>query len=140
MDIKLTIPFGEELTKEAGWIQLNRYLYFIARFHLQIDQNQTRDFAVGDILRTYRTTPHAETEVLKVFEEEVTTVDLRETTRSATLSNDMSQKISAALAGTARSPFHEVSANIGASLEHTIRSSVAESIRSSDTVSRRERK
>ena len=107
MDIKLTVPFAEELTKEAGWIQLNRYLYFIARFHLQIAQNQTRDFAVGDILRTYHTTPHSETEVEKVFEEEVTTVDLRETTRSAALSNDLTRKITAAIAGAAKSPFYE---------------------------------
>jgi len=140
MDVKLTIPFGEELTKEAGWIQLDRYLYFIARFHLQIEQHQTRDFAVGDILRTYRTTPYSETGVVKVFEEEVTTVDLRETTRSAALSNDLSQKITATMAGAVRSPFYEVSADIGASLEQTVRSSVAESIRSSDTVSRRERR
>ena len=63
MDMKLTIPFPEDLTKEAGWIHLDRYLYFIARMHLHIEQNQTQEFAVGDILRTYRTTPHAETEV-----------------------------------------------------------------------------
>ncbi len=140
MDIKLTVPFGEELTKEAGWIQLNRYLYFIARFHLQIEEKQTRDFAVGDVLRTYRTTPHAETEVVKVFEEEVTTVDLKETTRSAALSTDLSQKITATIAGAVRSPFYEVSGNIGAALEQIIRSSVSESVRSSNTVSRRERK
>lgn len=98
MDIKLTVPFAEELTKEAGWIQLDRYLYFIARFHLQIEQNQMRDFAVGDILRTYRTTPHSETEVEKVFEEEVTTVDLKETTRSVVLSDDLRQQVSATFA------------------------------------------
>jgi hypothetical protein len=140
MDIKLTVPFAENLTKEAGWIQLDRYLYFIARFHLQIEQNQMRDFAVGDILRTYRTTQHAETEVEKVFEEEVTTVDLKETTRSAALSNDLSQKVTATIAGAARSPFYEVSGNIGALLEQTIRSSASESVRSSATISRRERK
>ena len=138
MDIKLTVPFGEELTKEAGWIQLNRYLYFIARFHLQIEETQTRDFAVGDILRTYRTTPHSATEVEKIFEEEVTTVDLKETTRSAALSNDLTRKITATIAGAVKSPFYEVSTNIGSALEQTIRSSVAESIRSSHTVSRRE--
>jgi hypothetical protein len=140
MDIKLTIPFGEELTKESGWVQLDPYLYFIARFHLQIDQSQTRDFAVGDILRTFRTTSHSETEVEKVFEEEVTTVDLLETTRSAALSNDLTQAITATIAGAAKSPFYEVSANVGASLEQVIRASVGESIRSSHTVSRRERR
>lgn len=140
MDIKLTIPFAEELTKEAGWTQLDRYLYFIARFHLQIEQNQMRDFAVGDILRTYRTTPHSETEVVQVFEEEVTTVDLMETTRSAALSNDMRQQVTATIAGAAKSPFYEVSGNVGALLEQTVRSSVSESVRSSATVSKRERK
>ncbi len=140
MDMKLTIPFGEELTKEAGWTQLNPYLYFIARFHLQIEQYQTRDFTVGDILRTYRTTAHSETEVEKVFEEEVTTVDLKETTRTAVLSNDLTNKITATIAGGVKSPFYEVSANLGSALEQTIRASVTESIRSSDTVSRRKRK
>jgi hypothetical protein len=140
MDIKLTVPFAENLTKEAGWIQLDRYLYFIARFHLQIEQNQMRDFAVGDILRTYRTTPHSETEVVKVFEEEVTTVDLKETTRSAALSTDLTQRVTAAIAGAVKSPFYEVSGNIGASLEQIIRSSVSESVRASTAISRRERK
>lgn len=140
MDYKLTVPFGEELTKEGGWIQLGRYLYFTARFHLHIEQSQARDFAVGDILRTYRTTPHAEAEVEKVFEEEVTAVDLRETTRSAVFSNDLTQKVTAAFAGAARSPLYEVSSNIGAALEQTVRSSLAETLRSSETVSRRERR
>jgi hypothetical protein len=140
MDIKLTVPFGEELTNEAGWIELNRYLYFIARFHLHIEQHQTRDFAVGDILRTYRTTPHAETEVEKTFDEEVTTVDLRETTRSAALSKDLTERITVGIVGAARSPFYEVSATVGSALEQTIRASLTESIRSSQTVSRLERR
>ena len=139
MDFKLTVPFAEDLTKEAGWLQLDRYLYFIARLHLHIEQHQTQEFGVGDILRTFRTTPHAETEIAKVFEEEVTTVDLRETTRSAALSNELSQQLSAALAGAARSPFYEASANIGASLEQVIRASTEESIRTSHSVSRQER-
>jgi hypothetical protein len=140
MDLKLTVPFGEDLTKESGWTQLDRYLYFIARFHLHIEQNQTGEFAFGDILRTYHTTPHSETEVAQVFEEEITIVDLRETTRSAALSKDVTEKITATVAGTAKSPFYEVSSDIGSALEQAIRSSVAESIRSSETVSRRERK
>jgi hypothetical protein len=78
--------------------------------------------------------------VEKVFEEEVTTVDLRETTRTAALSNDLTQRLTATLAGAARSPLYEVSSGIGAALERTIHNSVAETIRSSDTVSRRERK
>ena len=140
MDIRLTVPFAEDLTKEAGWIHLDHYLYFIARLHLHIEEHQTRDFAVGDILRTYRTTSHSETEVEKAFEEEVTVVDLRETMRSATLSNDLTQKITATIAGAAKTPFYEASANIGTALEQAIRSSVSESFRSNNTVSRREKK
>jgi hypothetical protein len=140
MDIKLTVPFGEELTKEAGWIQLNPYLYFVIRFHLHIEQSQTRDFAVGDILRTYRTTPYTETEIEKVFEEEVSVVDLRETTRAAAFSNDLTKRITATMVGAAKSPFYEVSANIGAALEQTVRAGITESIRSGETVSRRERR
>jgi hypothetical protein len=140
MDIKLTVPFAEDLTREAGWMQLNRYLYFTARLHLHIEQHQMRDFAVGDILRTFHTTPHSETEVVSVFEEEITTVDLKETTRSAALSKDMSQAITATIAGAAKSPFYEVSASLGSSLEQVIRASITESIRASATVSRREMK
>jgi hypothetical protein len=78
--------------------------------------------------------------VEKVFEEEVTVVDLRETTRAATLSNDLTQRITATIAGAAKSPLYEVSANLGAALEDTVRASVTESIRSSNTVSRRVRR
>lgn len=140
MDIKLTIPFAEDLTKEAGWAQLDRYLYFIARFHLHIEQYQTGEFAFGDILRSFHTTPHSETEVVQLFEQEVTVVDLRETTRSAALSKDLTEKITATIGGAAKSPFYEVSTNIGAALEETIRAGLEESLRSSETVSRREKK
>ena len=140
MDLKLSIPFPEDLTKEAGWTQLDRYLYFISRFHLHIEQSQTSELGFGDILRTYRTTQFSDTEMVKSFEEEFTVVDLKETTRSATLSNDLTQKITATIAGAAKSPFYEVSSNIGASLEQTVRSSLGESLRSSDTVSRREKR
>ncbi|RPI91704.1 MAG: hypothetical protein EHM40_14945 [Chloroflexi bacterium] len=140
MDRKLSIPFAEDLTKEAGWTQIGKYLYFVARFHLHVEQNQTRDWALGDILRTYHTTSSSETEVMASFEEEFTTVDLKETTRSAALSNDLSWKISTAIKAAAKTPFYEVSSDIGTSLEQTIRASVAESLRSSDTISKREKK
>ncbi len=140
MDLKLTIPFPEDLTEEAGWILLDRYLYFVPRFHLHIEQNQTSELCFGDILRSFHTTGFSETEMVKSFEEEFTVVDLRETTRSATLSNDLSQKITATIAGTAKSPFYEVSSNLAASLEQTVRSSLGESLRSSDTVSKREKR
>ena len=140
MDIKITVPFAEELTEEAGWTQLGKYLYFVARFHLQIEQHQMRDFAVGDILRTYHTTPHSETEVVQVFEEEVTTIDLKEITRSVALSNDLGQRVTATIAGAAKSPLYEVSGNIGAALERTIHASVSDALRSGTTVSRREKK
>ena len=140
MDIKLTIPFVEELTKEEGWNQLDRYLYFIARFHLHIEQYQAGDFAFGDILRTFHTTPHSETEVVQLFEEEVTVVDLRETTRSTALSKDLTQSVTATIAGAAKSPFYEVSTNLSAALAQTIRSSLEESLRSSETISRREKR
>jgi hypothetical protein len=140
MDLKLSIPFPEELTKEDGWVQLDKYLYFAARSHLHIEQNQRHEFAVGDVLRTYHTTPYAETEVLKSFEEEITTVDVRETTRSIALANDLSRKITAAITGAARYPFYEVSSTIGASLEQTVRLSVTEAVRSADTHTRREKK
>jgi hypothetical protein len=140
MDLKLSVPFAEDLTKEAGWFQLNPYLYCTARFHLQIEQSQMRDFAVGDVLRTFRTTAHSETEIEKSFEEEVVIVHLDETTRAAALSNDLSRQVSATLLAAATSPFYEVSGTIGMALEQMIRSSVSESIRTSATVSRRERR
>lgn len=137
MDMRLSVPFAEDLAKEAGWTQLDRYLYFAARFHLHIEQNQTREFAFGDILRTFHTTPFSETEIVKVFEEEVTVVDLRETARAVALSDDLNRKVAATITGAAKFPFYEVSADLGASLEQTVRSSVNTSIRSSETISRR---
>jgi len=41
MDDKLQIPLAVELTKEAGWTQLDKYLYFIPRYHLHIEEEQT---------------------------------------------------------------------------------------------------
>jgi len=140
MDIKLSVPFAKDLSKEAGWIHLDKYLYFVPRFHLHVEQNQTNEFAVGDILRTYRTTSHSETEGVKSFEEEFTISDIKETTRSITLSNDLSQKVAATIAGAAKSPFYEVSAEVEASLEQTVRSSMGQSLRSSETIARRVRK
>lgn len=140
MDLKLSVPFAEELTREAGWIHLDKYLYFIARLHLHIEQSQTGQLAFGDILRTYHTTSYSETEVVQTFEEEFTTVDLRETIRSATLGNDLTRKLTTTLAGSAKSPFYEVSSGVGSSLERTIHSSVGESIRSTETISRREKR
>lgn len=140
MDLRLSVPFAEDLTREAGWNQLDLYLYFVARFHLYIEQNQTNELAFGDVAGTFHTTPFSETEVTKVFEEEFTTVDLKETARSVTLSDDLSRKIAGTLTGAAKSPLYEVSADVGAALERTIRTSVGEAIRSSNTVSRREKK
>jgi hypothetical protein len=48
--------------------------------------------------------------------------------------------MTATIAGAAKSPFYEVSANIGAALEQAIRTNVAESVRASNTVSRREKR
>lgn len=140
MDIRLSVPFAEDLTRESGWNLLDRYLYFAARFHLYIEQNQTNELAFGDVLRTFHTTPFSETEITKAFEQEFTVVDLRETARSIALSDDLNRKIATTLTGAAKSPFYEVSADIGASFEQTIRTSVGETVRSSNTISRREKK
>src|SRR6266540_4532453 len=117
MDSKLTVPFARDLSRAAGWIRLEPSLYFAARFHLHIEQSQTSEFGFGDILRSYHTTPHSETELVKSFEEEVTVADTQETTRSLTLANDLSRKVAATIAGAAKSPFYEVSAELGSALE-----------------------
>lgn len=140
MDSKLSVPFTEELTNEDGWRQLDKYLYFIARLHLHIEQRQTGEFAFGDILRTFHTTPYSETEVTQTFEEEFTTVDLRETIRSATLSDELTRRLTTALTGAAKSPLYEITSAIGGSLERTVHTSVSESIRSNETISRREKR
>ena len=140
MDDKLQIPLSVELTKEAGWMQLDSYLYFIPRYHLHIEEEQTDELGFGDILRTFHTTDFSETEVVKGFEEECTIADVRETTRSVLLDNELGQKVTGAITGGVKSPLFELSADIGTSLEKTIRSSVGQSIKSDHSVSTRVRK
>ena len=140
MDDKLQIPLSVDLTKEQGWTQLDKYLYFIARYHLHTEDEQTDELGFGDILRTFHTTDFSETEVVKGFEEEFTVADVKETTRSVLLENELSQKIMAAIAGSAKSPLYELSTNIETSLQQTIRSSVGQSMKSEHSVSARVKK
>ena len=140
MDDKLQIPLSVDLTKEEGWTQRDKYLYFVARYHLHIEDEQTDELGFGDILRTFHTTDFSETEVVKGFEEECTIADVKETTSSILLENELSQKVTGTITGSAKSPLYELSANIGASLEQTIHSSVGQSIKSDHSVSRRVRK
>ena len=140
MDEKLQIPLAVDLTQEAGWTQLDKYLYFVARYHLHIEDDQTDELAFGDILRTFHTTDFSETEVVQDFEEECTVASVRETTRSILLENELTQKVTTAITGGAKSPLYELSANIGASLEETIHSSVGRSLKTDHSVSTRVRK
>jgi len=140
MDDKLQIPLAVDLAKEAGWTQLDKYLYFIARYHLYIEDEQTDELGFGDILRTFHTTDFSETEVVKGFEQECTIADVRETTRSILLENELSQKVTGTITGGAKNPLYELTANIATTLEQTIRSSVGQSIKSGHSVSTRVRK
>ena len=140
MDNKLQIPSSVDLTKEEGWTQLHKYLYFIPRYHLHIEDEQTDELGFGDILRTFHTTDFSETEVVKGFEEECTIADVKETTRSILLENELSQKVTGTITAGAKSPLYELSADIGASLEQTIHSSVGQSIKSDHSVSTRVKK
>ncbi len=141
MDIKMQIPFAVDLTKERGWSQLDKYLYFVARFNLHIEQGQAGDpMSFGEILRTYHTTDFSETEVVKDFEEECIVVDVNETTSTALFENELAAKITGEITGSVISPLYEVSAKVGSSLEQTIRSSVGLSLKSAQSVSRRVKK
>jgi len=140
MDDKLQIPASVELTKEEGWTQRDKYLYFIARHHLHIEEEQTDELGFGDILRTFHTTDFSETEVVQGFEEEFTIADVRETTRSILLENELNEKVTGTITGSAKSPLYELSANIETSLEQIIRSSVGQSIKSGHSVSTRVKK
>ena len=140
MDDKLQIPLSVDLTKEEGWTQRDKHLYFIARYHLHVEDEQTDELGFGDILRTFHTTDFSETEVVKGFEEECTIADVKETTRSILLENELSQKVTTTITGSAKSPLYELSANIGASLEQAIHSSVGQSIKTDRSVSTRVKK
>ena len=140
MDDKLQIPLAVDLAKEAGWTQLDKYLYFIARYHLHIEDEQTDELGFGDILRTFHTTDFSETEVVKGFEQECTIADVRETTRSILLENELSQRVTGTITGGAKNPLYELTANIATTLEQTIRSSVGQSIKSGHSASTRVRK
>jgi hypothetical protein len=139
MDDVLVLPFDEDLTEEAGWTKLDKYLYFAARYHLCTDEEQTDEFRLGDVLRSFHTTDFTETEVVKNFEVEVTTADVEETTRTVLLDRQLSQKVTGTITGSAKNPLYELSAEVGTALEHSIRSSLEESIRANHSVSTRRR-
>ena len=137
MDKVLVIPTDDDLTREAGWTKVDKYLYFAVRYHLYADNEQTGEFRLGDVLRTFHTTDFTETEIVKTFEAEVTKADLQETTCSILLDQQLSEKVTGTIAGSAKSPFYELSAEVGTSLERSIRSSVEQSIKVDRSVSMR---
>ncbi len=137
MDDVLVIPSDDDLTEEAGWTKLDKYLYFAVRYHLHSDEEQTGDFSLGDILRTFRTTDFTETDIVKTVEAEVTTANLEETTCSILLDQQLSEKVTGTIRGGAKSPFYELSAEVGSALEHSIRTSVEQAIKVDRSVSTR---
>ena len=137
MDNILVIPAVDDLTEEAGWTKLDKYLYFAVRYHLLTDDEQTGEFLLGDVLRTFHTTDFTETEIVKTFEVEVTMANLEETTCSILLDQQLSEKVTGTIRGSAKSPFYELSADVGSALEQNIRSSVEQSIKVSRSVSAR---
>jgi hypothetical protein len=137
MDDALVVPADNDLTEEAGWTKLDKYLYFAVRYHLYMDDEQTGEFRLGEVLRSFHTTDFTETEVIKTFEVEVTKADLEETTCSILLDQQLSEKVTGTITGSAKSPFYELSAQVGASLEKSIRSSVEQSIKVDRSVSTR---
>jgi hypothetical protein len=139
MDDVLVIPSDDDLTEEAGWTKLDKYLYFAVRYHLLTDDEQTGEFRLGDVLRTFRTTDFTETEIVKTFEVEVTTANLEETTCSILLDQQLSEKVTGTIRGSARSPFYELSAEVGTTLEKSIRSSVEQSLKVDRSVSTRQK-
>jgi hypothetical protein len=135
MDDALVIPADDDLTEEAGWTKLDKYLFFAVRYHLHLDDKQTGEFRLGDVLRSFHTTDFTETEVVKTFEVEVTKTNLEETTCSILLDQQLSEKVTGTITGSAKSPFYELSAEVGSSLEKSIRSSVEQSIKVDRSVS-----
>ena len=137
MDSVLVIPTDDDLTKETGWTKLDKYLYFAVRYHLQTEDEQTGEFRLGEVLRTFHTTDFTETEVAKTFDVEITRADLQESTCSILLDQQLSEKVTGTITGSAKSPFYELSAEMGTSLEKSIRSSVEQSIKVDRSVSTR---
>lgn len=137
MDKKLPIPFAVDLTKENGWMHPDKYLYFIARLNLYIDETQTTDYALGDILRTFHTTDFSETQFVEGFDAECTVVDEKETTRSTVLTRELGQKVAGTVTAAAKNPLYEVSSAVSASLETAVSSSVEQSLKTAQSVSRR---
>jgi hypothetical protein len=135
MDDVLVLPSNDDLTAEAGWTKLDKYLYFAVRYHLYMEETQNDEFLLGDVLRTFRTTDFTETEIVKTFEVEITTADLEETTRSVMLEQQLNEKVTGAIQGGAKSPLYELSAEVGTALEKSIRSSVEQSIKVERSIS-----
>jgi hypothetical protein len=137
---KLSLPLENELVEESGWLQPDKYLYFIARFHLHLERMPLYEFAFGDIVRTYHTTPHSENEIVRSFEEEISTVDLKETIRSAVLANDLGQNVARLIAEAAPPPSYTLSSGIVEPLEQAIHRNTYSAGHANSTVTKHERK
>jgi hypothetical protein len=68
MDDVLVIPADDDLTKESGLTKLDKYLYIAVRYHLHTDDEQTGEFRLGEVLRTFHTTDFTETEIVRTFD------------------------------------------------------------------------
>lgn len=141
MDFKVQVPAGVELTKEKGWSHPEKYLYFMARLNLHVEQYQAENpVYFGEVLRPFRTTDFSETRVIETFEEECTVVSAEETTRSTLIENEVVAGIASEIGGGIELPAYTLSAKVGSTYQEKIKTGISASLKNVRTITRREKK
>lgn len=123
----LEIPFAVDLTRESAWIpnDSQKYQYFVARLHLIVESSQyDRTTYPGEILATFQTTPRSATKTVTTFEKELSVTNIDETLCAQIMSESFAVGVTSEIAAKAQVPLYTMSSKAGASLKHTIESSL----------------
>ena len=136
----LVVPSSVDLTQEKNWFQTDKYQYLMLRYHLLIDEYQAESTThPGEILASYHTTEFSEADTTKTFENEFTVVDTDETIISSVRTEEFNSTIQNELIAGIEIPPYKISAGARAALEHKILSSISTSMKSTSSITRREK-
>ena len=136
----LVVPSSVDLTQEKNWFQTAKYQYLMLRYHLLIDEYQAESTThPGEIIASYHTTEFSETDTTKAIENEFTVVDTDETISSSVRTEEFNSTIQNELIAGIEIPPYKISADARAALEHKIMSSISASMKSTSSITKREK-
>jgi len=136
----LVVPSSVDLTKEKNWIQTDKYQYLTMRYHLLIDEYQAESTThPGEIIASYHTTEFSETDTTKSVENEFTVVDTDETIIASVRTDEFNTLVKNELIAGIEIPPYKISADASASLEQKILTSISSSIKTSSSITKREK-